>query len=361
MPDHALPLSHPAPDCRRFVRALTGGIIPARPPLIEYLVDDAVRRPITTELLGREWVQPGPDRASQAKYWDNFIAFWHRLGYDYVRLEIGLDFPRRMVTGADASTTSGTRGWVDEHQGAIASEADFARYPWPAVESVDLFPLEYIATHLPEGMGFITNHGGGPFEIVTQIMSYEGFCLALYDAPELVRAVCARVGELLEAYYRQLAELPNLIALFQGDDMGFRSGPLAPPGVLRELFLPWHRRFAEIAHSHGLLYLLHSCGEISSIMEEAIESVGIDGKHSFEDAILPAPEFQSRYGRRIATLGGVDVNVLAGATPAQVAAHTRRLISACHPQGRFAVGSGNSIPSYVPPANYLAMLDAALA
>jgi uroporphyrinogen decarboxylase len=361
MPDRAVPLSHPAPDFRRFVRTLAGEIIPERPPLIEYIVDDAVRRPITTDLLEREWVAPGPDRASQAKYWDNFIAFWHDLGYDYVRLEIGLNFPRHMVTGADPSMAGGARAWADEHHGAITSETDFDRYPWPTVESVDFFPLEYLAAHLPEGMGFITNHGGGPFEIVTQMMSYEGFCLALYDAPGLVRAVCARVGELLEAYYQQLVTLPNLIALFQGDDMGFRSGPLAPPQVLRELFLPWHRRFAEIAHARGLLYLLHSCGEVSSIMDDVIDEVGADGKHSFEDAILPAPEFQSRYGRRIATLGGVDVNVLATATPEHVRAHTQRLIAACHPRGRFAIGSGNSIPSYIPPANYLAMLDAALA
>jgi len=38
---------------------------------------------------------------------------------------------------------------------------------------------------------------------------------------------------------------------------------------------------------------------------------------------------------------------------------TREVIEACAPRGRFAVGSGNSIPSYVPPANYLAMVDEA--
>lgn len=360
MPNYLVPLAHPAPDCDRFLRALRGEVTPARPPLIEYLVDEALRRPITTELMGREWVTPGSDRASQAAYWDNFAEFWRRMGYDYVRLELGLGFPTHSLAGEDATMVSHMRNWSDEHHGAITSEAEFETYPWPEVAKVDLFALEYLATHLPEGMGLITNHAAGPFEVVTHIMSYEGFCLALYDAPELVRAVCERVGALMLSYYRQLVELPNLIALFQGDDMGFRSAPLAPPQVLRELFLPWHQRFAKLAHEHGLPYFLHSCGQLAPIMEDLIETVGIDGKHSFEDAILPAPEFQARYGDRVATLGGVDVHLLASASPERVQERTRELLTLCAPRGRYAIGSGNSIPSYVPVENYLAMLDAAL-
>lgn len=94
-------------------------------------------------------------------------------------------------------------------------------------------------------------------------------------------------------------------------------------------------------------------------MPDLIGRVGIDGKHSFEDAILPVEAFQARYGDRIAVLGGVDVDILAAGTPERVRRRTRMLIEACGPQGRYAVGSGNSIPSYVPVENYLAMVDEA--
>jgi uroporphyrinogen decarboxylase len=191
-------------------------------------------------------------------------------------------------------------------------------------------------------------------------MSYEKFCFALYDDPALVKAIVEKVGNLFIAYYQQLAELPNLIALFQGDDMGFRSGTLARPDTLRELFLPWHKRFADIARRRGIPYFLHSCGDLSAIYEDLINDVGISGKHSFEDAILPAPEFQKLYGDRIATLGGVDVDILAGSTPEHVRARTRELMTICGARGRFAVGSGNSIPSYIPLENYLTMVDTAL-
>jgi len=209
-------------------------------------------------------------------------------------------------------------------------------------------------------MGLITSHAGGVFEHLSWIMSLEGLSFALYEQPDLVAAVARRLGELMTDYYRRLLALPNVIAIFPGDDMGFRSATLIAPDALRHHVLPWHRRFAKMAHARGLPYFLHSCGNVAAIMEDLITDVRIDGKHSFEDAIMPAESFQARYGDRIAVLGGVDLNILGGGTPQDVRRRTRELLRVCGARGRFAVGSGNSIPSYVPPANYLAMIDEAL-
>jgi uroporphyrinogen decarboxylase len=162
------------------------------------------------------------------------------------------------------------------------------------------------------------------------------------------------------SFYSRLVELPNLIAIFPGDDLGFRSATLLSPDALRRFILPWHKRFAATAHEHGIPYFLHSCGNLEAIMGDLIDEVGIDAKHSFENAILPIEEFQSRYGRRVGVLGGVDVDVLARASPDGVRAEVRRIIDICGTRGRFAIGSGNSIPSYIPVENYLSMVDEAL-
>jgi uroporphyrinogen decarboxylase len=330
-------------------------------PLVEYLVDEVVMRPIVTELLEREWVQPDRDRASLSTYLDNFIAFWHRMGYDFVRFEQSLGFDVNRVLAADTAAGSAKqRAWADEHTGSIQSWQDFETYPWPSVSEMDFFPFEYLSNHLPEGMGLMTCHAGGLFEHLSQIMSLEGLCLAVYDAPDLVRAVSDKVGELMTAFYRHLLDLDRLIAIFQGDDMGFRTATLISPGDLREYVLPWHQRFAAMAHAQKVPYFLHSCGNLETILSDLISAVGIDGKHSFEDAILPAEDFQARYGDQIAVLGGVDVDILASASPERVRERTRTLIEICGARGRYAVGSGNSIPSYIPVENYLAMVDEAL-
>ncbi len=356
-----LPLERPRPDGARFIRILRGQEVATRPPLVEYLVDPALRRPIVSELLGGTWVDsPVGDRATVAAYWDNFIAFWHRLGYDFVRYEEALNLPNRELTAPDtAPQAMGERHWRDMHQGTIASWADYERYPWPRVEEHDFGAYEYLNDHLPEGMGLIVSHAGGMYEHLAAIFSYEGLCYALFDQPDLVAAVAQRLGELMEGFYRQLLDLDRVVAIFPGDDMGFRSATLIAPDALRRYTLPWHRRFAAMAHAKGLPYFLHSCGNLEAIMPDLIGTVGIDGKHSFEDAIVPVAEFQARYGDRIAVLGGVDVDVLARRSPAEVRARVRATIEACGLRGRYAIGSGNSIPSYIPVENYLAMLDEA--
>lgn len=245
-------------------------------------------------------------------------------------------------------------------RGAIASWADLDRYPWPSVTAGSLANYEYLATHLPEGMGLMACHAGGMFEHLSAIFSYERLCYALHDEPGLVAAAADRLGNIMLEFYRQLVTLPNLVAVFPGDDMGFRSATLLPPDALRGLILPWHKKFAGLAHDHGLPYFLHSCGNLTAILDDLIDGVGIDAKHSFENAILPVTEFQARYGDRVGVLGGVDIDLLARSSPDDVRREVRRIIAVCGPRGRFAIGSGNSIPSYIPVESYLAMVDEAL-
>ncbi|NIA29412.1 MAG: hypothetical protein GWP06_05790 [Actinobacteria bacterium] len=356
-----LPVKSPKPNAREFIDILMGRKPQTRTPLVEYIVDDVLLQPITTELLGRTWVEFGNDRESQKAWLDNFIEFWLRMGYDFVRFERALDFGKKILVAADPAPASHKdRAWADGHEGTIRTWEDFERYPWPKLEDADYFAIEYLNDHLPEGMGLMTCHAAGMLEHLSQIMSYEGLCLAIYDEPELVQAMSDRLGELITGYYRNLLDLDRVVAMFQGDDMGFRTATLLAPDDLRKFVLPWHKRFAQMSHEKGLPYFLHCCGNVESIMEDLITDVGIDGKHSYEDAIIPAENFQEKYGERIAVLGGIDINILAKGSPQQVRERTRFLIDTCGDRGRYAIGSGNSIPSYIPVENYLAMLDEAL-
>jgi uroporphyrinogen decarboxylase len=356
-----LPIDRPRPDIQRFISILEGKQRTSGTPLIEYIVDDAVMKPIVTEMLGRRWTGWGERRETQRVYLDNFIQFWYRLGYDFARFERGLPFPIKQTLAPDTAGGSiKPRAWSDEHSGSIQNWDDFERYPWPEIGEMDFFPFEYINTHLPAGMGLLTCHAGGIFEHLSWIMSLEGLCLSLVENRELVAAVARRVGELLLKFYEHLLCLDRVAAVFSGDDMGFRTGTLISPDDLREYCLPWHERIAALVHRKGLPYFLHSCGQIEAVMPDLLSAVRIDGKHSFEDAILPVEEFQRRHGDRIAVLGGLDVHILASSSPEGVRQKTRALIETCGRKGRYAIGSGNSIPSYVPAANYLAMVDEAL-
>lgn len=205
-----LPIQQPQPDAAAFIDHLMGRRSLAAPPLVEFIIDDEVLERVVTDLLGRKWVSYGQEHASQAAYLDNLIACWAGLGYDAVRFERGLDFPGSSISTVNtAGSSRQQRSWADEHQGPVQSWKDFEGYPFARVEDFDFFPFEYLASHLPEGMGLMVSHGGGVFEQVSWLFSIEKLYLALYDQPDLVQACVERVGELVLSFCRQLVDLPN--------------------------------------------------------------------------------------------------------------------------------------------------------
>jgi uroporphyrinogen decarboxylase len=291
------------------------------------------------------------------------MEVWHRLGYDFVRWGGGLNFSGKTRVTEDTATVfnRGQRHWTEEGTGPIASWEDFEKYPWPKLNEVDFSMVEFMAREIPEGMGLFLCPSSGFLEIpLDTLLGYENMAILLYDDPKLVKAVVDRCGELILGWYRQTVTLPNVRGFFQGDDMGFKTQPLVGPDTLRELILPWHKKAAQLAHDRNQLYLFHSCGQIDSIMNDLIDDVKIDAKHSFEDAICPVADFKKQYGKRVAVLGGIDVHKLCTLSEPELRKEVRRTLDACMPGGRFALGSGNSVANYVPLDNYLAMLHEGL-
>ncbi len=357
-----VPLENPQPNIDSFVKVIRGDHTPAKPPLVELFIDYEALREISISHIGRRWVEPGRDRASREAYLKNWMEVYWRLGYDYVRVTGGLDFPgKQRIADDTAGLSRGQRAWAEEGTGTIASWEDYENYSWPSLDNADLSDYEFVAQNLPEGMGLCVCPTSGFLEIpLDKLLGYQNLCYLLYDDPKLVEAVFQRVGELIYGFYKKVLGLPNLAGFFQGDDMGFKTGTLIGVDHIRKLVLPWHTKLAELAHSNGLVYLLHSCGNLEQLCEDLLNEVKIDGRHSYEDEGNSVFDFKRKYGHRTAVLGGVDVHKLASLQEDDLRAYVRRVIEECSPGGRFAVGSGNTVCNYVPIPNYFAMLDVAL-
>jgi uroporphyrinogen decarboxylase len=181
--------------------------------------------------------------------------------------------------------------------------------------------------------------------------------MAIYDQPDLVEAVFTRLSGIFVPLAHALVEADRVVAFWIGDDMGYKTSTMISPNHLRKYVFPIQKQIGEIVHAKGLPFLLHSCGKLDLIMQDLIEDVGIDAKHSFEDAIEPVEQFCDRYGKRIAVIGGVDMDILARGTEAQIRRRTCQILEACASSQGYILGSGNSIANYIPPRNFLAMLD----
>jgi len=359
-------MKHPKPDKDEFKEIILRKKIPSKVHFVELHIDTDVIR-YFTEKFNRKWIEPSlaKDRDSQEEVLKNYIECWYQLGYDCLRFtgdfrfSANLSFTSKQRVGEDTALLSHRkRKWVEEGKGIITCWEDFEKYPWPSLKELNLWPFEFVSKNLPDGMGILACFSPGVLEIISNdLFGLETLSYLLYDDPDLVKIVANKVGELIYGAYKKIIGLDNLVGFFQGDDMGFKTSTLLPPDTLRKYILPWHKRFAKLAHDNGLIYILHNCGYCESIMEDLIEDVKIDAKHSFEDAVMPITESKKKYGNKISVLGGVDMDKLCRLEERKLRRYVRDILDKCMPGGGYALGSGNSITNYVPIKNYLAMLD----
>jgi uroporphyrinogen decarboxylase len=156
-----------------------------------------------------------------------------------------------------------------------------------------------------------------------------------------------------------LCQFSRFGAINIGDDMGHKTGTLINPNDLRGIFVPWHRRIIQTAKSRGKLGFFHVCGQVEAIMDDLINTVGIDARHSTQDVIEPITISKQRWGERVALLGGVDVDFITRAKPEDLRTYTRTILEACVPGGGFAFGVGNWVADTIPIENYLVVLEEA--
>ena len=291
-------------------------------------------------------------------YLERSVDFYLSMGWDFVTVHGLLGFPgvrRESPAKESVPIKGGRRSFLVSDSGPITSWEAFEKYEWPECPGeINLWAKE-IAAILPQGMK-ILNLPGGLFEWTTWLMGMEPFSFALYDQPDLVDAVINRVSEIIYQGAEEFIDLPESGGFFIGDDMGFFNGTFIDPVVLREKFLPHLKKMVDLAHSRGKLALLHSCGNLKAIMNDLCDC-GLDGKHSFEDKIMPVEEAYRRWGNRISLIGGVDVNLLALGSEEEVRTRVRQILEVCGAGGGYVLGTGNSVASYIHFPNYLAMLE----
>ncbi|MBN1689613.1 MAG: hypothetical protein JW901_01165 [Dehalococcoidia bacterium] len=287
---------------------------------------------------------------------DLSIAFSKAVGYDYVTMIpiVPLTKTRRELA-ADDDPRRQKRAWKEEGQGIITSCAEYEEFKWPALDQISLLPLDYAAGCIPDGMKIMVMFNG-VYEDLSELMGTQHMAIKSIEEPDLVEDILEQLTRIAEHAVGLCAAHPGAGAIFYSDDLGFKGGTILSPRFLRKYYMPRLKRISDACHRHGKLFLLHSCGQVMSIMDDLIDA-GIDARHSFEDTILPVEKWYDKFHDRLAILGGVDMDLMANGTAEQVAQRTRRILEHCAPGGGYCMGTGNSVANYVKIENYYAMLD----
>jgi uroporphyrinogen decarboxylase len=318
-------------------------------PLYDHIVAPEIIEELTHKKFAGLLEGDGKDR-------DEFFRIHNRFfedsGYDAVPFEC-------IISGA----LPGNRALYGHEPGSVHTMDDFNKYPWEEIPRrfrETCYPLfEAFARNLPEGMKGIGGPGNGVFECVQDIVGFEKLCIMKYEDEELFAGLFEKMGGVIEAIWKEfIAAFSGAYCVMRfGDDLGFQTSTLLPPEDIREHIFPVYRKVIALVHGTGNPFLLHCCGNIFPIMDELI-GLGINAKHSNEDQIAPFTRWVEDYGSRIALFGGIDTDHLVKWDEKQVRELVIETCSRVTGRCGFALGSGNSIPDYIVPANYAAMIRA---
>jgi len=298
---------------------------------------------------------------SQRVLWKNRLNFYMQMGYDYLPVEFPPIFTQtpKIATHDTAQYNRGQREWINEHEGVIESIDDLENPEfWPPLDQAfDYNLFENITELLPEGVKIIGGFAGGPMEHALYLLGFDQLFIALHEDETLLEKLFEKLRTIFVSIATRLTEFDALGMMRIGDDLGFKTSTLISPAALRKYIFPIYRELVDISHRAGRPFILHSCGNLEQVMDDLIDGCRFDAKHSFEDAIMPFVEAKHKWGDRIVMLGGLDVDFLCRRSESEIKDETKRVMDACSRNG-FAIGSGNTIPNYMPVKNYLAMIEA---
>lgn len=182
----------------------------------------------------------------------------------------------------------------------------------------------------------------GLWENATQVMGLPAFAVAMRRDPDFVRRMVRYYETLYLAAVHAVADagMPGFV---YSDDMGHKTGPQTSPRVLDEFFGPSLRRIADQAHQRGLKIIIHSCGNVSLLLD-LFMACGFDGVHSLEPtAGMDLADVKRRVGDRMCVFGNLDIaHVLSHGTSQEVEQAVTGALRAAARDGGFIMAMTNS-------------------
>jgi uroporphyrinogen decarboxylase len=314
------------------------------------LFEAEIAIPIQEWFLGRE-IDTAEDE----------VEFYIRAGYDFVPALPPFFAPRLMRTASDHGEISDAdreRAWLTESEGLIKTVKDVEEFPWPEAEDVDFSSFHELAGLLPPKMKTIGMLAPcAVFGNASQSMGLQNFSLALYDDPAVVDALFEIVGSAYVKIAKRLVTMPRLGAVFMSDDLAHTTGTFVAPEIIRKYVFPWYKQIGEVLADAGLPFIYHSDGTLLPLMDD-LADCGIKAIHPIEPQAMDIVEVKRKYGDRFCIFGNIDLDhTLTRGTVEDVEALVKKKIKKLAPGGGWGLAASNSVPDYVKPENYRAMVE----
>ena len=149
--------------------------------------------------------------------------------------------------------------------------------------------------------------------------------------------------------------------LWMGEDLGTQDRPMISLELYRQQIRPRHEPFLELARSHNLQVMFHTCGASSFAYDDFIDT-GISAVEALQpEASEMAPaSLKKRFGDRLAFHGCISTagNMTYG-TAEDVTREVRETLETMMPGGGYCLAPAHMFQDNTPTENVVAMYEAA--
>lgn len=182
-----------------------------------------------------------------------------------------------------------------------------------------------------------------------------------YTDPESVHRLFRALTDFYKAIMVRARNEQAADGIFTSDDIGMQTGPFFSKQIFDEFFAPYYKELIDTAHSLGMHFWLHTCGNIEDFLPDFVK-MGLDVIHPIQKYTMEEKKIALEYGKDICIWAGFDVQrTIPWGSAEDVRREVRFIIDTfARKEGRLMFTAGNGINADCPLSSLEALFDEAL-
>ena len=245
------------------------------------------------------------------------------------------------------------------------NEADIKNHQWPKAEWFDFAAVPAICKgysgYALSSIGIHVEGWHGIFHMLTYLFGMEKGIMYLAARPDLIEAATKEVMAFFLDYYQRLFEAGkgDFDLLFYKDDFGSQNNLLISQKMVRDFFMPHTKNLCDLAASHGVKFVQHSCGAVYKIIPDFIEAgVAVLDPIQVTAKGMDVVALKKNFGTDLVFHGGIDTqHLMPFGTVDEVRRETRRTIEILGKDGGYFFSPSHRFQADTPIENIIASYD----
>lgn len=242
----------------------------------------------------------------------------------------------------------------------LSSIEEVEAYQFPDIDDFDATWLDKeLDRH--EGLAIEGGLWAPIFHNVTWLCGFENTLCNMIMEPEMMKLLIKKVTDFWIAYARKtLDTAKGRIMIMQNcNDFGTQRDLIMSAEMFREFFKPEFKRLYDTIKEYDVAVLQHSCGAVSSIIDDFIE-IGADIMNPVQVSAdgMDIDTIAGRFGGRVTLYGGIDTQwVLPTGSEEEIRATVRNTVSKFDMCGGYILAPSQGVEPDIPTRNIVTMFD----